>query len=616
MNLDIKIINSELSINCFFEKNFIKKTFHNSFSLETLKNQANIFRIFSSVEQILHEIINKNTDEKDYIIGNEESSNSIELKIPIPLNVYNKMSFILNEEVKATNQSLNEYMSAVNKFEYQFGIKDFNSEILSGLNIEKSAIKSWISPFERIEARLLYSFHSITYINNNQKIFYNPGYDSKVSDFHNTCGFIKNILIICKSKNEIFGGYTPLYFIDSDGYEKDNDSFLFSLNNKNKYGKKTRNFSNSIFHNKNNGPCFCRDLFFIENSMNKVKFGKDELFTIEEYSTEKNWVNKNNCNTYKDYVILDALEIFQIVKRQYDFNELSIDINNSQNNIHNISMNHNNQVNINNNSRNRSSQNNVNNNNQVNINNNSRNRSSQNNVNNNQVNINNNSRNRSNQNNVNNNNPANINNNSRNRSGQNNVNNNQVNINNNRRNRSGQNNVNNNQVNINNNRRNRSDQNNVNNNNQVNISNNRSNRSDQNIVNNNTINNQSQSDNNNNNNQDNINNNNNLDNRNNIVNNNIITDNYNINNNNPHNNFENENLSDITQISDNDNNDIIQDNIFDFINITIENNEYNQEADPNLFAIEENRINNAKRQNNTFCSFKKRLNISSGQNTS
>ena len=519
MNLDIKIINSELSITCFFEKSFIKKTFNNSFSLETLKTQSNIFRVFTSVEQILHEIINKKTNEKDYIIGNEENSNIIELIIPIPLNVNNKMSFILNEEVKTTDQSLNEYISAINKFEYLNRIKDFNSEILFGLNFEQSAIKSWISPFERIEAELLYSFHSFTYIDNkNQKIYYNPGYDSKVSDFHNTCDFRRNILIICKSKNEIFGGYTPLSFNDSDGYEKDNNSFLFSLNKKNKYGKKTRNFSNSIFHNKNNGPCFCRDLFFIENSMNRVKFGKDELFAIEEYSTEKNWVNKQNCNAYNDYIILDALEIFQIVKRQYDFNEVNNDINNNQNNINNSNINHSNQVN-NNNRINRRIQNNANN-------------------------------------------------------------------------------------------------SNINHNSQVN--NNNLNRSIQNNANHNIINNQSQTNNNNNNNndQDNVNNNN-LDNRNNTVNNNIITDNNNANNNNHHNNsFESGNLSFITQISDNDNNSINQDNIFDFNNITIENNANTQEADQNLIAIEENRINNAKGQNNTFCSFKRRLNISSSQNTS
>ena len=72
MNLDIRIIHSELSITCFFVKNYIKKTFSNSFPLDILKNQSNIFRAFTTVEQILNEIINKKTKEKDYIAGNEE----------------------------------------------------------------------------------------------------------------------------------------------------------------------------------------------------------------------------------------------------------------------------------------------------------------------------------------------------------------------------------------------------------------------------------------------------------------------------------------------------------------------------------------------------------------
>ena len=128
MNLDIRIIHSELSITCFFVKNYIKKTFSNSFPLDILKNQSDIFGSFSSVEQILNEIINKKTKEKDKISGNEETSNSIELIIPIPLNVHDGMHFILNEEVKTTDQRLNEHISAINKFEWQTGIKDFNTE--------------------------------------------------------------------------------------------------------------------------------------------------------------------------------------------------------------------------------------------------------------------------------------------------------------------------------------------------------------------------------------------------------------------------------------------------------------------------------------------------------
>lgn len=237
MKLNIEIINSELSISCTYEKNFIKNTFSNLFSLEILQEQP-IFSSFNTVEQILYEIINKKTKEKEYIIGNELISDSIELVIPMPLNVNNKMSFILNKEVKTVNQSLNEHIIALNKYVYQFEIKDFNSNILLGSKIQKDAIKSWISSFKRIEAELLYSFHSISYIDDkNKEIIHNPGFYQKPSDFHRVCDFKRNLLIICKSKNEIFGGYTPLFFDNSDGYKKDNESFLFSLNRQKKYEK-------------------------------------------------------------------------------------------------------------------------------------------------------------------------------------------------------------------------------------------------------------------------------------------------------------------------------------------------------------------------------------------
>ena len=47
--------------------------------------------------------------------------------------------------------------------------------------------------------------------------------------------------MICKSKNEIFGGYTPLSFSTANEYGCDNHSFLFSLTRLEKYPKDSFN---------------------------------------------------------------------------------------------------------------------------------------------------------------------------------------------------------------------------------------------------------------------------------------------------------------------------------------------------------------------------------------
>ena len=55
-------------------------------------------------------------------------------------------------------------------------------------------------------------------------------FKEKVENFHSVCDNKRCILMICKSKNEIFGGYTPLSFNSLNEYGYDNESFLFSLN--------------------------------------------------------------------------------------------------------------------------------------------------------------------------------------------------------------------------------------------------------------------------------------------------------------------------------------------------------------------------------------------------
>ena len=112
--------------------------------------------------------------------------------------------------------------------------------------------------------------------------------------------------MICKSKNEIFGGYTPLSFSKENDYGNDNHSFLFSLTRLEKYPKDSFNRTNSIWKYENYGPSFHYDLYFRKNKMNIIKLDKTN------YLTPNNWVNRKNCFFNDDGILLEALEIFQI----------------------------------------------------------------------------------------------------------------------------------------------------------------------------------------------------------------------------------------------------------------------------------------------------------------
>lgn len=117
-------------------------------------------------------------------------------------------------------------------------IKDFNSRIIVATE-EKEIIKSFISYYDKFKAKLLYSFY-ITYTD--EEIKY-KNLDKKkiehtVKEFHDKCDNHSSILVICKSGTQIFGGYTTLQFKSNDSYGDDKDSFIFSLNRKEKYPKK------------------------------------------------------------------------------------------------------------------------------------------------------------------------------------------------------------------------------------------------------------------------------------------------------------------------------------------------------------------------------------------
>ena len=307
MNISIGYKDSKLSITAFFYKNYFKKTFSNSFTLDELKESSSYYKQFNNEKEIINEIVNNKLKGEEKIEGNEETSNVINLEIPLPSTNFSKISFELKQVNKTPEEILNEYKYIINQYENKFKIINFNSKILAGKDLEKETIKIWISPKNKLEAQLLYSFHDVKY-KEDTKSKYTYFLDSsiKVNNFHKACDYKNNILVICKSKNEIFGGYTPLSFNSQDEYGKDNDSFLFSLNKLQKYPKDNYENTDSLWCYKNYGPCFHWDLYFREKKIHAVKFEK------KNYLTPEKWIDINNCYVNDEGILLDSLEVFQI----------------------------------------------------------------------------------------------------------------------------------------------------------------------------------------------------------------------------------------------------------------------------------------------------------------
>ena len=307
MEVSIGYEDSKLSIKAFFYKNYFKKTFSNAFTLDELKESSSYYKQFNNEKEILKEIINNKLKGEEKIEGNEETSNVINLEIPLPSTNFSKISFELKQVKKSPQEILYEYKYIINLYENKFRIANFNSKILAGKELEKETIKLWISPKNKLEAKLLFSFHDIQYNGDNKsKYTYSLKEDINVRNFHKACDNKYSILVICKSKNEIFGGYTPLCFNSLDEYGKDNESFLFSLNKLEKYPKDNYDKTDSLWCYKNYGPCFHWDLYFREKKIHAVKFEK------KNYLTPEKWINKNNCYVNDEGILLDSLEVFQI----------------------------------------------------------------------------------------------------------------------------------------------------------------------------------------------------------------------------------------------------------------------------------------------------------------
>ena len=117
MDVEIFCKDSKLNIMAFFYKNYFKTTFSNSFTLDELKESSSYYKQFNNEKEILNEIINNTLKGKETIEGNEETSNLINLIIPLPGTQFSKISFELKKVKKTPEEILNEYKYVINQYE-------------------------------------------------------------------------------------------------------------------------------------------------------------------------------------------------------------------------------------------------------------------------------------------------------------------------------------------------------------------------------------------------------------------------------------------------------------------------------------------------------------------
>ena len=305
MNLNISIKEKKLYLSCYYFVNYFITKYEKSFSLEELTTKSDYYKQFKEEKQILGEIQNNILRGNEEIIEGE-NLNEIKVIIHLSSNLYKSIDFILIKKEKSSEEIVEEYKKIINIYENLLQIVGMESKILVTTE-HKELIKAWISPIEILKGHLLYSFNT-TYPKLEKSFFGGTNFKtiSNVKEFHDKCDDVCSILVICKSGEEIFGGYTPLSFDSSNNYKYDNDSFLFSFSHLKKFPKKSFESTESIWGYKKYGPCFYYDLMFVENTMNIINWEN------KNYLIPKNFINKDKCIRDDKNIYLESLEIYNI----------------------------------------------------------------------------------------------------------------------------------------------------------------------------------------------------------------------------------------------------------------------------------------------------------------
>ena len=305
-NITITSKNS-LLCNKYYIKNFTLEELQKNRFLQIARNIDEIFILFEEIEL------------KESLII--ENSNEILLKIPTKNKLVPYIIFNIPQKERDFKNCINDLESLISKSNDSFNVnycillKEIAERHENEINLLKKEIedikniinKKNIFPSSKIIDNKQWEIIK-DWINPNEKINFNLIFiksrdGSNVSDFHKFCDNKGKILLLIETNNNFkFGGYTPLNF-DSSGFGKnDNNSFLFSITNNQKYTKKNKN--NSI-HCRENYIAFGYDSYdlYFSNQLNSGNL---------QSNNSTSYLNDLSINGGNSKFITKEIEVYQV----------------------------------------------------------------------------------------------------------------------------------------------------------------------------------------------------------------------------------------------------------------------------------------------------------------
>ena len=305
-------------------------SYEKSFTFDEIIKLNRYFKMFDTIPDILSEIKNiiKNDLKNIKLEGGKNNTESLMLTFPLPSYSSKEISFeiekrlkgekeeiaalyksieILSEKIKKLEENnirenknyiqnlenkiselekenifLKNEINKINK--YLFPESIFHSKI----SFDEKMIKDWIG--KRFSSKLLFSTSKN---------------GTEPSEFHRLCDNKgPTIIFIETTKGYKFGGYTELDWDTSGQYKKDNETFLFSINNKQKFTKRNYKYC-SIYCRNDLAPSFGGDGSPDIYCMGSCKKGR--------LCTENTYAKPEELNNGEKEFEVKEMEVYQII---------------------------------------------------------------------------------------------------------------------------------------------------------------------------------------------------------------------------------------------------------------------------------------------------------------
>ena len=320
--INLKILKS---IQKNFESNIQEEGFNINNDIAYLKNS------YKNFMDIINESFDLNKDNNDNNINKIENNNDISKE----KNISTKNKIIKQENMN--NNSVNNFLKKKKKNDITFPfinnpnldtMKSIQNNIIDlPINNNNNNSNSLISYFSQYEKSTIMDINDINFIINLissklgkkiKKLYlcYTASKDGDSAEvFHNKCDFIKNIIVLIKSKNgKKFGGFsTESWEVNTENqiYKKDKNAFIFSLDKYNSY--KIVKPEKALYCGKRLGPIYGTGEIFIANNFfkNPSYCNEKEVYKSLNFLGNANIGDNEPLSGEKEFFV-EEIEVYKV----------------------------------------------------------------------------------------------------------------------------------------------------------------------------------------------------------------------------------------------------------------------------------------------------------------